>query len=213
MTSFCTIPTPRQGQTIVADLRYCVTASPNSAAAVAYASETFGIRHVLLEATFIPASGQESATCLFHPPFIEEYKLAATMPWHEWFEAWVVRGGLHPGDLANEIFFVPEIDSFWIMIDCAEPNDIENAIAAVRDAFEEEAPDAKLFFVFPNDPKNHINDVVAASPSGAYGFKFLALPSRIDLEYAVHTREAPVIPKTFSFDQHPSAEICVYPLP
>ena len=74
----------RKGQKIIADVRGCINASPNTVAAAAYAIE-MGISSILISVLYHDQDEGEKPTIFLISPFIEEYLCLKEMSYEKWF--------------------------------------------------------------------------------------------------------------------------------
>lgn len=205
LNSLCSI---RLGQTIVADVRGCVNASPNTAAAASYAVEC-GATAVLMTALYHDKDEDEKPTIFLLSPYIEEYRCLSEMTYEKWFTGPHKASQIAVPDGLPDLALVSGLDEIWL--DFMNPPDQLPAAWALATKCLPSSIEVKLFS--GSNDVAYPDGATGADPRGKLGRKLITRPSNLLSDMALGGNPGPIQPNTFSVDGHPCAEILLVPIP
>jgi hypothetical protein len=199
---------PKEGQKIVADIRGCINASPNTVAAASYAVE-MGANRILLSALYHDKDEGERPTIFLISPFINEYLYLAEMSYEKWFTGPHRISQTPVPDGLPDLSLVDGLQEIWLEF----LNEPAECLLGWELAQQSLPSHLQLRFFSRKKIEGNIQNAIGADPEGKLGFKFLWRPNNLLNDVALEKRQVPIIKKTFSLDGHPSAEYVTVPLP
>lgn len=195
---------------LVCDVRYSINYYPNSVTASEFAGEELGINKVLVDVLYSPAADEDDEDCfLLPPPLSPEYEALKEVPWSTWYYDYVISRQFTVPDLLDELFAVPSITEYWMCLKCL-PEQVDDALKKLAESFSE----GVRGIVVSGDPLGQLpQGLEGCDPSGRQKYKLISRPSSISDDAALMASKPPIIPRTFSMDGHPAAEIRTISLP
>jgi len=195
---------------LVCDVRYSINYYPNSVTASEFAGKELGLDKVLIDVLYSPAADEDDEDCfLLPPPLSPEYESLKEIPWSTWYYDYVISRQFTVPDLLDELFAVTSIKEYWMCLKCAteQRND---ALVKLAAGFQDGVSGV---VVSGHDLGELPDGLSGCDPSGKQLYKLITRPASISEDAALMTSRPAIIPRTFSFDGHPSAEFRTISLP